>query len=161
MGRSEKVGLRGANGGVTVIVHDKKLDRQVQAGDGLQLLNVELKAAIAIHANGAAPSAGETDADAARNGVPHGAETGGMVNPLAGAGGAGEQKDLNGAAGTAGNHQVVGRGFLPENFGKVIDADAARGLAMLLQNYGVSCLPIGAALLPAGAILGLNRRRLA
>jgi len=67
-GLAEVAGLGGADGGVSIVVEDEELDGKLEAGGGLELLNIELEAAVAIDENGAPAAAGEAHGE--RHGRP-------------------------------------------------------------------------------------------
>ena len=110
----------------------KNLMGRLRCANGGQFLNVELEAAVAIHADGSPAPAGQAHADACRQTAkPIAPSPAVWIDALSGARRTGEQENLDAAAGTAGDQQVVRLGFLPDDFGQVIDADAPFGLAML------------------------------
>lgn len=93
-GAAEVSGLRGADGGVAVVVEDEEADGQAEAGGGFELLAVELESAVAVDEDGAAAGGADADGDGHGQAVAHGPEAGGVVDALAGAGGAGEEMNL-------------------------------------------------------------------
>src|SRR5207253_2304346 len=99
--------------------------RQIQPRHGLQFLNVELEPAVPIYTDRPPSPAPDADPDAAGQAIAHRAQTSRVINPLSGARRAGEQKYFDAATGAAGNHQVLGRGFLRDHFRKVENADTA------------------------------------
>ena len=100
--------LRGADGGVAVVVEDEELDGELEAVDGLELLDVEHEAAVAIDGDDFAAGVGDGDGDGHGDGVAHGAEAGGVVEALRVQGGAGEEVDLDAGAGVADDEAVFG-----------------------------------------------------
>src|SRR5260370_17223841 len=68
---SEEAGLRRANGSVAIIVQHEELYGQAQMRDGGQFLNVQLKTAVAIHADGALFPAGNAYANTGWNRESH------------------------------------------------------------------------------------------
>src|SRR5450759_531156 len=67
---------------VTLVVENEELEGQFEPGHGLQLLNVQLKAAIAVHADGALSAACEAPPDACRETEAHRPKTPGAERSL-------------------------------------------------------------------------------
>ena len=71
-----------------------------------------------------------------------------MIDALTVARGAGEQEDLDAAAGAARDQKIAGIGFAADHLGQMEDTHQAVGVAMLLGDDRVARLPIGAARIP-------------
>ena len=124
---AEEGGLRRANRGVAVVVQHEERDRELQACDGFEFLDVELEPAVAVDADGTAPAAGEACADGGRNAEAHRAEGGGVKDPLPVLDAQRQQEELDAAAGTARHDVVVWPQLVGQDVGEVIDADGPSG----------------------------------
>src|SRR5216683_229194 len=93
--------------GVAVVVDDEELDRQVEANDRFQLLDVQLKAAVAVDADRPLPTAREAPADAGGKPEPHRAQAAGAEQTLPLLHGEREPERVDADTGAAGDDQVV------------------------------------------------------
>ena len=141
---AEVARLRRADRRVAVVVQHEQLDRQLQPPRRLQFLDVQLQAAVAVDADGAAPPVREAGADQPRQAVAHRAERGRQEQPLPFLQPRRQAEDLDARAGAARHDDVVRRRGLRDRLAEHVRADAVREIAVLGKDDGVFRLPFRA-----------------
>ena len=109
----------------------------------LQLLDVELKAAISVDGDDLWARVCDGYGDGHRNGVAHRAQPGGVIQALRVQCRASEEVNLDAGAGVADDEAVAGTHLGAKNLGQVKDGYEPFRITMLVGNDWVASLPVG------------------